>query len=157
MTPNMTLSQIQGNLSNGTTIIQSQADFQSVLFTYPRDTRIGSVTVYAGKNNSVTFNRILPATIYRICGYYQSMKATVASSSAVCSTFTTPNNTWPVYRTVINFNGSLTAPQRNSLLCYFVGQVQAQSYNMVDERGESCGNAHQWYRYAGATANAWNS
>lgn len=153
----MTLSQIQGNISAGNYLVQKQSDFQASLYSYPRDTRVGLKQVYAGKSNEITFNNILPATLYRVCGYYQNSAGTVSSSSRVCESFTTPNSTWPVYKAVINFNLSLGYDKRNTMLCYFYNQVGGSSYNLLDERGEACNNSSQWFRYQGSTANAWNS
>jgi hypothetical protein len=108
----------------------------------------------AGIPSLVSHSPLLPNTNYTICGYYQNANATVISSNATCTTFTTPNTAWPLYKARLTFTSTLTLAQRNSLLCYFKNQVQPWfNHDIVNLRSESCNTANtsntlqEWYTY----------
>jgi len=81
---------------------------------------------------------MLPNTNYTGCIYLQSADATV-TSSPTCTTFTTPNYPYPLYRALLTFNSPLSSSQRNSLLCYFDDQVKPwYDDDIINLRAESC-------------------
>lgn len=140
------LTEIQAGLVNATnnySVLESSSDALIHLVGHDKDLRIGSASVNAGQNTTLTFTDLRPNTTYTICSYFTTGgNSSVSSPGASCSSMTTNASTWTIYKTLLVFSANQTETQRNSLLCTFADLIGTNTNDqlkyIINQRSESC-------------------